>query len=198
MRFNHPFTPTEKRLIRHLKTPAQVQKFIISHFRYNKESRGETLRSFRQSLKHQSAHCLEAVFIAATILGEHGYPPTVLDITSKDHLDHVLFLYKKNGRYGTIGFSRCTGLYGRPARYRSLYHLVMSYYTPFIDKTGRITGYGTASLDDIPRTDWRFAKGNIWAVQNYLIKLRHKRIHTSTAHFKRLRAKYLASLPEQK
>lgn len=192
------FTPAEMRLIRRLKTPTQVQKFITQHFTYNREHEGETLRSFRHALHHRHAHCLEAVFIAAAILGCHGYPPTVLDLTSKDHLDHVLFLYQENGRYGTVGFSRCEGLYGRPARYRSLYHLVMSYYTPFIDKTGRITGYGVANLDDIPRANWRFAKGNVWAVQTYLIKMRHKRIHTSTAHYQKLRAKYLASITNEK
>ena len=121
------FNPAERKLIQRLKTPQQVQRFILKHFSYNREHKAETLRSFRMALHHKKAHCLEAVFIAAAVMGEHGYPPTVLDLTSIDNLDHVLFLYKRNGKYGTVGFSRCEGLYGRPAKYRSIKQLVMSF-----------------------------------------------------------------------
>lgn len=182
----------ERRLIRHLHTPAHVQRFLNS-LSYNREVTKESLRSFRQALRHRTAHCLEAVFMAATILEQHGYPPTVLDLSSHDNLDHVVFIYQHKGRYGSIGRSRDSGLHGRPPIYRSIYHLVMSYYTPFIDKTGRITSYAVVNLNDIPRADWRFSPRNVWAVQNYLIAIRHRRLRTSHSHYHRLRRKYLAS-----
>ena len=128
----------------------------------------------------------------------HGYPPRVLDLSSVDHLDHVVYLYRKNGRYGTIGFSRDHGLWGRPPRYHTIKQLVMSYYVPFIDKTGRINRYATANLDDIPNVDWRFSKHNVWKVQQYLTDITHKWLRTSLKRYKHLHAKYLATHPHKK
>lgn len=187
------FTPSERRLIQRLRTPTQVQNFLLRHFDYNREENGETLCSFRKALRRRRVHCLEAVFIAAAILEHHGYPPRVLDLSSVDHLDHVVFLYRKNGRYGTIGYSRDTGLWGRPPRYRTIKQLVMSYYVPFIDKTGRINRYATANLDEITGADWRFSKRNVWRVQQYLTDIPHKWLHTSLKRYKQLHAKYLAT-----
>lgn len=192
------FTPAERRIIRRLRTPTQVQNFLSYHFDYNREEDGETLCSFRMALHHRRVHCLEAVFIAAAILGQHGYPPRVLDLSSVDHLDHVVFLYRKTGRYGTIGFSRDKGLWGRPPRYHTIKQLVMSYYVPFIDKTGRINRYATANLDDVPNVDWRFARHNVWTVQRYLTDIPHKWLRTSLARYRRLHAKYLAEHAREK
>jgi hypothetical protein len=190
------FTPAERRVIQRTRTPCQVQRFLKNYFQYNREENGETLCSFRRALHRRRVHCLEAVFIAAAILEHHGYPPRVLDLSSIDHLDHVVFLYRKNGRYGTIGFSRDKGLWGRPPKYRTIKQLVMSYYVPFIDKTGRINRYATANLDDIPNVDWRFSKHNVWKVQQYLIDIPHKWLRTSLKRYRRLHAKYL-SKPSQ-
>ncbi len=198
VRYIQLFFPSERRLIRRLRTPTQVQKFLGRHFDYNREERGETLYSFRAALRHRRVHCLEAVFIAAAILEHHGYPPYVLDLSSQDHLDHVVFLYRKNGRYGTVGFSRDAGLWGRPPRYHTIKQLVMSYYVPFIDKTGRINRYVTANLDDIPNVDWRFSKRNVWKVQQYLTDIPHKWLHTDQSRYKRLHAKYLATHANKK
>lgn len=192
------FTPTERRLIRRLRTPARVQDFLRRNFDYNREESGETLCSFRKALHHRRVHCLEAVFIAAAILEHHGYPPRVLDLSSQDHLDHVVYLYRKKGRYGTIGFSRDKGLWGRPPRYHTIRQLVMSYYVPFIDKTGRINRYATANLDDIVGTDWRFSPRNVWRVQEYLTDIPHRWLRTSLKRYRRLHAKYLATHTHKK
>jgi hypothetical protein len=49
---------------------------------YNWESEGGTMRSFRELLKKNEAHCLEAAIAAAVILEQHGYPPLLLDLVS--------------------------------------------------------------------------------------------------------------------
>ena len=107
------FTKAERRLIRRLRTPGDVQHFI-NRLPYNSETHGETLRSFRQAARHGRAHCAEAALFAATILEQHGYPPLILSIESADYLDHVLFLYRHRGRWGTIARSRDPGLHGFP------------------------------------------------------------------------------------
>jgi hypothetical protein len=62
---------------------------------YNWERQGGTLRSFREVLKRNEAHCLEAALVATVILEQHGYPPLLLDIESVDLLDHVILSFSK-------------------------------------------------------------------------------------------------------
>ena len=89
------FTPRERRLIERLRTPTDVQRFLNA-LPYNTEPPPgrATLRSFRGVVRHQTAHCLEAVLTAAVVLEQHGYPPLVLSFESVDELDHVLFVYR--------------------------------------------------------------------------------------------------------
>jgi len=55
------FTATERRLIRRLSSPAQVQRYLNS-LPYNTEPPpgGPTLRSFRSVVRTGTAHCLES------------------------------------------------------------------------------------------------------------------------------------------
>src|SRR4029450_11001028 len=108
------FTAAEQRVIRRLKTPTAVQHFL-NELPYNTEPSGETLRSFRGVIRHGTAHCLEAALSAAVILEQHGYPPLVLSFESIDELDHVLFVYRRAGRWGSVARSRDPGLHGRKA-----------------------------------------------------------------------------------
>src|SRR3989304_9680104 len=110
------FTGAERQLIDTLRTPRQVQRFL-RQFPYNWE---KTLRSFRGVVSHGRAHCLEAVLFAATVLEPHGYPALALDLESEDGLDHVLFIYRKDGQWGTVARSRDEGLHGRQPLFRSV------------------------------------------------------------------------------
>ena len=69
------------------------------------------MHSFREVLKRNEAHCLEAAVAAAVILEQHGYPPLLLDLESIDLLDHVIFVFRQRGRWGSIGRSRDIGLF---------------------------------------------------------------------------------------
>src|SRR6266581_4176933 len=79
------FTNQEWRLIERLRTPAQVQRYLSS-LPYNWERDGGTMRSFREVVRRNEAHCLEAAVAAAVILEQHDYPPLLLDIESWDLL----------------------------------------------------------------------------------------------------------------
>lgn len=92
--------------------PEKVQKLIRSH-KYNNEPNGETLKSAHSTLKAKSAHCLEGAFLAAAILEHKGYPPLVMSLESIDDLDHVIYVYQNNNKWGSVGCSRDTGLHGR-------------------------------------------------------------------------------------
>ena len=184
------FTPSERRLIRRLRTPQDVQRFL-NRTPYNTETRGETLRSFRQVARRRIAHCAEATLFAACVLEQHGYPPLVLSIESRDLLDHVIYLYRHRGRWGTIARSRDPGLHGRKPVFRTVRALAMSYVDEYIDATACVEAYASFDLRTL-RADWRYSERNVWAIERTLIKLRHTRIKVSRARVRKMRAKYLA------
>ncbi len=184
------FLPREWAIIERCRTPRQVQRYLNA-LPYNHE-KPETLRTFRGIVSRHTAHCLEAALAAATILEQHGYPPLLLDLESQDGLDHVLFLFRRHGRFGTVARSRDAGLHGRKPVYRRLRDLVMSYFDPYIDGTGRITGYGVFDLRTLKRCDWRLSERNVWAVERALIRFRHKKLRSSDRRYRRMLRRYRA------
>src|SRR6266581_2436423 len=64
---------------------------------------------------------------AAVVLEQHGYPPLVLSFESIDELDHVIFVYRKKGRWGSIARSRDPGLHGRKPLFATPRALALSY-----------------------------------------------------------------------
>lgn len=166
-----------------------VQRWLDSLL-YNHEERGETLRTFRGVVREGRAHCLEAALSAATILEQHEYPALLLDLESVDDLDHVLFLFRAASGYGTVARSRDPGLHGRKPVFRTVRDLVDSYVDPFVDLTGRIDGFGVLELRTL-RVDWRFADGDVWAIERALVDMPHVRLRTSDERYRRWHAKYL-------
>ena len=126
---------------------------------------GPTLRSFRGVARVGTAHCLESAVTTAVILEQHGYPPLLLSFESIDELDHVLFVYRKDGRWGSVARSRDPGLHGRKPVFRTARALALSYVDPYVDFTGRITGYAVADLRMLGDYDWRLSEKNIWKVR---------------------------------
>jgi hypothetical protein len=187
------FTPREWRIIRRLRTPSQVQRYL-NDLPYNTEPPPgrATLRSFRGVVRHRTAHCLEAALAAAVILEQHGYPPLVLSFESIDELDHVLFVYQRRGRWGSIGRSRDPGLHGRKPVFATARALALSYVDPYIDFTGRITGYTVVDLRAMGEYDWRLSDRNVWKVERMLLNAPHRPIRSSDERIDRLRRKYRA------
>jgi hypothetical protein len=183
------FTEQERRLIRRLRTPLLVQKYLNT-VPYNAEKGGETLRSFREVIRRNTAHCLEAALFAVTVLEQHDYPPLVIELGSIDGLDHVLFIYRKNGRWGAVAQSRDPGLYGRKPVFPTLRALVRSYFDAYIDFTGCLTGFAFVDLRRLGDYDWRFAKRNMWSVERFLLAQKQTRIPYSRRRAGRLRRKY--------
>lgn len=186
------FTPRERRLIARLRTPAQVQAYLNA-LPYNSERDGETLRSFRGVVRHGSAHCLEAALLAATVLEPHGFPPLVISFESIDKLDHVIFVYRERGRWGSVARSRDPGLHGRRPVFRTPRALAASYRDPYVDFTGRVTGFAVVDLNRVMgRYDWRLSERNVWKVEQVLIDYPHRRLVMSDARYARLLARYKA------
>jgi hypothetical protein len=185
------FTPAERSLIRTLGTPAKVQRFL-NRLPYNTEPPPgrATLRSFRGVFRTRTAHCLEAAITAATVLEQHGYPPRVMSLESVDELDHVVFVYRLNGRWGSVARSRDPALHGRRPLFGRLRDLAWSYFDPYIDHKACLKGYGDVDLRVLDPYDWRFSLRNVWKVEELLLNMPHRPIRPSPARVARLRAKF--------
>ena len=184
------FTKKEWEIIKSHRTPLEVQRYLKT-IPYNREIMKKTCQSFRTVLRENRAHCLEGAMVAAVILEQHGYPPLVVSLESQDKLDHVLFLYKQDGKYGAVARSRDTALHGRKPVFRSVRDLVWSYFEPYVDKSGRVTAYATASLHALGNYDWRFSTRNVWRVERYLQDIPHRALRSSDARYQKALRRYL-------
>lgn len=170
-----------------------MQRFL-NRLPYNTEPppARATLRSFRGVVRHHTAHCLEAALAAAVILEQHGHPPLVLSFESIDELDHVLFVYRGRRGWGSVARSRDPGLHGRRPVFTSPRALALSYVDPYVDLTGRITGYAVVDLRRLGTYDWRLADTNVWKAERILLDEPHRAIRSSDDRIDRLRARYRA------
>ncbi len=185
------FTRREWHIIRRCRTPEQTQRFLRT-LPYNWERGGDTLRSFREVVRRRTAQCLEAALAAAAILEQHGYPPLVVSFESKDGVDHVIYVFRRRGRWGSVARSRDAGLHGRKPVFRTIRALVWSYFDPYVDFTGRITGYQLVDLRQLEDYDWRFARANMWKVERFLLDIPHRTLRSSHRRYRRLLARFRA------
>jgi len=187
------FTRTEQRLIRRLKTPELVQRWL-NQLPYNMEPPPgrATLRSFRGVVRYHTAHCLEAALAAAVILERHGYPPLVMSFESIDELDHVIFVYRRNRRWGSVARSRDPGLHGRKPVFATPRALAASYLDTYVDLSGRIKSYVLVDLGVLGNYDWRLSETNVWKVERMLLNTPHTPLGMPDARFQSFLTRYRA------
>jgi hypothetical protein len=183
------FTKRERSLVEELRSPRLVQRWLRS-LPYNWERGGETLRSFRGVVRLGTAHCLEAALAAAVVLEQHGHPPLLMSFESVDKLDHVICVFRDEGRWGSIARSRDLGLHGRLPRFASARQLAASYLDPYVDFTGRVTGFAVADLRELGGYDWRLSERNVWKVERWLVDYTHQPLGISDARYARLLDRY--------
>jgi hypothetical protein len=183
------FTKRERSLVEELRSPRAVQRWLRS-LPYNWERGGETLRSFRGVVRLGTAHCLEAALAAAVVLEQQGHPPLLMSFESVDKLDHVICVFRQDGRWGSIARSRDLGLHGRLPLFASARQLAASYLDPYVDFTGRVTGFAVADLRELGRYDWRLSERNVWKVERWLIDYPHRPLGMSDARYARLLERY--------
>ena len=183
------FAPRERALVERLRTPFLVQRWLRT-LPYNHERQGETLRSFRGVVERGRAHCLEAALSAAVLLEQHGHPPLLLSFESVDKLDHVLFVFRREGIWGAVARSRDPGLHGRRPVFRTPRQLAASYLDPYVDMTGRIVGYAVTDLRDLGGYDWRLSARNVWKVERWLVDHPHRPLEMSDERYRRWHERY--------
>ena len=85
--------------------------------------------------------------------------------------------------------SRDPGLHGRQPVFATPRALALSYVDPYVDFTGRVTGYAVVDLRMMGDYDWRLAETNVWKVERMLLDYPHAH-SDDDARYARLRDVY--------
>ncbi len=134
-------TREERKIFEKLNTPLKIQDYLDS-IPFNKEKTGSTLMSPRRVLGAGRAHCIEGALLASAILWYHGQAPILLDLKTigRPHdYDHVIALFKINGKWGAISKTNHVVLRYRDPIYKSVRELALSYFHEYFLYTGKKT-----------------------------------------------------------
>lgn len=160
-----------------LRTPERIQDFINA-IPWNHESDGPTARSVVATLQAGRAHCVEAAFVAACSLWLAGEPPLLMDMGAEGDVDHVVALFRRDGRWGAISKSNSPFLRYRDPIHRSLRELAISFFSQYVK--GRRKTLRTYSVAvDLRRFDpaiWVTHRGFCHTAVDALTSARHFRL----------------------
>jgi hypothetical protein len=165
-------SPASLRILRSLKTPTQIQKFIDGiTYQY-----ADTAGSPERVLRERKGHCMEGALVAAAALRVHGHPPLLMDLEAVRDDDHVVALYRERGLWGGIAKSNFAGLRFRSPVYRTLRELAISYFEHYYNLRGEHTLRAYSVPVNLCRVDyrhWMTAEEDVWFVPELLIAARH-------------------------
>lgn len=160
------------RILRSLKTPARIQKFVDTlHYQY-----ADTACSPQRVLREREAHCLEGALLAAVALRVNGHPPLLMDLEAVHDDDHVVAVYREHGLWGGIAKSNFAGLRFRAPIYRTPRELALSYFEHYYNLRGERTLRTYSRPVNLKRLDgrhWMTSEEDVWCVAELLIAARH-------------------------
>ena len=130
-------TPPEQAIFKKLSTPQKIQNYLDT-LPINFEMTGETCMSPRATIRAKTAHCIEGAFLAAAALAYHDHKPLLMDFqTHPDDEDHVVALFRQNGRWGAISKTNHAILRYRDPVYATPRELALSYFHEYLMWDGR-------------------------------------------------------------
>jgi hypothetical protein len=200
--FERRATGPERRLLAGLTTPARLQSFLDG-ISYRSE---EIYRSPLRTLRDRRGHCYDGAVFAAMALSRMGYPPRILElIPNRRDDDHILAVYRENGRWGAVAHSNFSGLRYREPVFRGLRELVMSYFEDFFNQSGEKTlrGYTLPlHLNRYDRLLWMTRDRTMNDIARGLDRVPHRRLlspamirRLAPADARKLRAGLLGAVP---
>lgn len=170
------FNKEELSVFRKLYNPRIIQNFI-NEIPINFENEGDTCMSPRIVLQKNKAHCIEGAIFAAMAMRLHGEKPLLVDLTaSRDDFDHVVCVFKKNGKWGAISKTNRPVLRYREPLYKNIRELSMSYFHEYFDDKGRksLRSYSVpVNLEKLDKFNWATSEEDIWFVPEALNRARH-------------------------
>ena len=176
------FDARERKIFRHLDSPAKIQKFLDDEIGYNLEPGGDTCYSPRRVLREKAAHCMEGALLGALALRRLGYPPLLVDLEAVRDSDHVLAVYRIDGRWGSVAKSDYSGLRSREPVYSTIRELAMSYFEHYFNPAGEKTLRAYSRPVSLARFDrkinWMSTLDDVWEIPEYLCEIPHSNILT--------------------
>jgi hypothetical protein len=164
--FESRLPETLRQPFQRLDTPFAIQQYLDS-LPYKAEERD---RSPLNVILDGQCHCLDGGLFAALALWRIGYAPLLADIVPDPGMDddHVLALYKIEGRWGAVAKSNYVNLGFREAVYKNLRELTMSYFEHFasVTQVKTLRGY-TRPFDASRCTHLNWAVDEAGATQLY-------------------------------
>ena len=152
--FDQALTAAERQVISQLTTPLAIQTFLDS-LSYSTEP---IYRCPLRVLRERVGHCFDGALFAAMALRRLGYPPLILEMLPNERDDdHLLALYKCEGRWGALAKSNFVGLRSREPVYKSLRELVMSYFEQYynVEREKTLRGYTLPlNLKSFDKQNW--------------------------------------------
>jgi hypothetical protein len=163
----------QKAILHGLSSPYRIQAFLDTTLYRPEYSNLCPLRVLQEG----KAHCLDGGVFAAAALRRLGYPPLLVDIFPDPGMDddHVLAVYKRNGRYGAVAKSNFVGLRMREPVYATLRELVMSYFEQFYNVNGikTLRTYTMpVNLTRFDSLDWETQDSGVDAIEKTLLARR--------------------------
>lgn len=172
-------TKEEEKILKDLNTPGKIQDFL-NKLPINFEEKGDTCMSPRMVLKTGKCHCIEGAMLAAVALRMQGKKPLVVDLTaSRNDVDHVIAVFKENGKWGAITKTNHAVLRYREPAYKNIRELAMSFFHEYTDDKGRKTLRSYSAPVDLSRFDkkgWMTAEDDVWYVNDCLRDTKHYKI----------------------
>ena len=169
------FEKEELEILKKLNSPKKIQDFL-NELQINFEENGDTCMSPRMVLRLKKAHCIEAALLAAVALRLHGEKPLIVDLEANNKdFDHVITVFKKNGKWGAISKSNHGVLRYREPIYRDIRELVMSYFHEYHDKgIKNLRKYSLpVDLRKFDKIEWMTREGDVWEIPNFLTEVKH-------------------------
>ncbi len=168
-------TRAEFAVLARLDSPRKIQHYLYG-LGQNFELHGDTCRPVREVLRTRTAHCIEGAMLAACAFWIHGEPPLVMDMRAVRDYDHVIALFRRNGRWGAISKTNGFALRCRDPAYRTLRELAISYLHEYTNKREikSLREYSVPfDLRSFDPAIWVSGKKNAWQVAERLDELRH-------------------------
>ena len=123
---------------------------------------------------------MEGALLGALALRLLGYPPLLIDMEAVRDTDHVLAVYRRNGRWGAVAKSNYAGLRSREPVYRGIRELAMSYFEDYFNPAGEKTLRTYSRPVSLRRFDrslqWMTTDKEVWPIAEYLCEIPHTRM----------------------
>jgi hypothetical protein len=166
----------EMKILKSLDTPKKIQNFL-DKLEINFDYKKDTCMSPRKVLQTGKCHCIEGAIFAALCLKVNGFKPLVVDLeTTKDDFDHVIAVFKKNGKWGSISKTNHAVLRYREPIYNTIRELVMSFFHEYFTDNGIKTLRAYSKPINLSRFDqknWATDEKDLWYLAEYIANVKH-------------------------